>query len=54
MQYMRKFFYIFWFLLFTEQFLRPWVGGIAVGPKGAYSVALSGGYDDDVDIGEGL
>ncbi|TFK77070.1 hypothetical protein BDN72DRAFT_25255 [Pluteus cervinus] len=29
----------------------PWVGGIAVGPHGAYSVALSGGYDDDVDVG---
>ena len=35
-------------------FLSPWVGGIAVGPKGAYSVALSGGYDDDVDFGVGL
>ncbi|KAI0801289.1 hypothetical protein C8Q74DRAFT_1454658 [Fomes fomentarius] len=30
----------------------PWVGGIAVGPEGAYSVALSGGYEDDVDLGE--
>ncbi|KAL0951147.1 hypothetical protein HGRIS_007881 [Hohenbuehelia grisea] len=29
----------------------PWVAGIAPGPKGAYSVALSGGYDDDVDLG---
>ncbi|EIW86679.1 hypothetical protein CONPUDRAFT_115281 [Coniophora puteana RWD-64-598 SS2] len=29
----------------------PWVGGIAVGKDGAYSVALSGGYDDDVDDG---
>ncbi|KIY71607.1 hypothetical protein CYLTODRAFT_441129 [Cylindrobasidium torrendii FP15055 ss-10] len=29
----------------------PWVGGISGGPKGAYSVALSGGYDDDVDLG---
>ncbi|KAK7064203.1 E3 ubiquitin-protein ligase ORTHRUS 5 [Favolaschia claudopus] len=29
----------------------PWVGGIAVGPQGAYSVALSGGYSDDVDFG---
>ncbi|KIJ68417.1 hypothetical protein HYDPIDRAFT_36895 [Hydnomerulius pinastri MD-312] len=29
----------------------PWVGGIAPGPSGAYSVALSGGYDDDVDNG---
>ncbi|KAJ7254078.1 PUA-like domain-containing protein [Mycena haematopus] len=29
----------------------PWVGGIAVGPQGAYSVALSGGYPDDIDWG---
>ncbi|KAH7883619.1 PUA-like domain-containing protein [Phlebopus sp. FC_14] len=29
----------------------PWVGGIAPGKDGAYSVALSGGYDDDVDDG---
>ncbi|KAG8217906.1 PUA-like domain-containing protein [Butyriboletus roseoflavus] len=29
----------------------PWVGGIAPGPNGAYSIALSGGYDDDVDEG---
>ncbi|KAJ7038165.1 PUA-like domain-containing protein [Mycena alexandri] len=29
----------------------PWVAGIAPGPKGAYSVALSGGYADDVDFG---
>ncbi|TFK41127.1 PUA-like domain-containing protein [Crucibulum laeve] len=29
----------------------PWVGGISGGPNGAYSVALSGGYDDDVDLG---
>ena len=32
----------------------PWVAGIAPGPKGAFSVALSGGYEDDVDVGEGL
>jgi hypothetical protein len=30
---------------------RPWVAGISGGPDGAYSVALSGGYDDDVDEG---
>ncbi|PIL31988.1 hypothetical protein GSI_06692 [Ganoderma sinense ZZ0214-1] len=30
----------------------PWVAGIAPGPKGAYSVALSGGYEDDIDEGE--
>ncbi|KAJ7783826.1 PUA-like domain-containing protein [Mycena maculata] len=29
----------------------PWVGGISGGPHGAYSVALSGGYPDDVDWG---
>ena len=33
---------------------RPLVAGITVGPDGAYSVALSGGYEDDVDLGEGL
>ncbi|KAJ3548403.1 hypothetical protein NM688_g5305 [Phlebia brevispora] len=30
----------------------PWVAGIAPGPDGCYSVALSGGYEDDVDAGE--
>ncbi|PCH33612.1 hypothetical protein WOLCODRAFT_61159 [Wolfiporia cocos MD-104 SS10] len=30
----------------------PWVAGIAGGPHGAYSVALSGGYEDDLDYGE--
>ncbi|CAA7266465.1 unnamed protein product [Cyclocybe aegerita] len=29
----------------------PWVGGISGGRQGAYSVALSGGYDGDVDLG---
>ncbi|KAF6765935.1 PUA-like domain-containing protein [Ephemerocybe angulata] len=29
----------------------PWVGGISGGKDGAHSVALSGGYDDDVDLG---
>ncbi|KAJ6604685.1 PUA-like domain-containing protein [Mycena vulgaris] len=29
----------------------PWVAGISGGSKGAYSVALSGGYPDDVDWG---
>ncbi|THV04919.1 hypothetical protein K435DRAFT_961639 [Dendrothele bispora CBS 962.96] len=29
----------------------PWVGGISGGKGGAYSVALSGGYEDDVDLG---
>lgn len=30
---------------------RPTVAGIHQGPDGAYSVALSGGYEDDVDLG---
>ncbi|KAH9977603.1 PUA-like domain-containing protein [Lactifluus volemus] len=30
----------------------PWVAGISGSPQGAYSVALSGGYEDDVDMGE--
>ncbi|KAG8678813.1 hypothetical protein FRC09_019520, partial [Ceratobasidium sp. 395] len=30
----------------------PFVAGISGGADGAYSVALSGGYDDDVDMGE--
>ncbi|KAJ8084039.1 hypothetical protein PM082_002806 [Marasmius tenuissimus] len=29
----------------------PFVAGISGGPKGAHSVALSGGYEDDVDLG---
>ncbi|KAF8324279.1 PUA-like domain-containing protein [Cantharellus anzutake] len=32
----------------------PWVAGISAGKDGAYSVALSGGYDDDVDMGDGF
>ncbi|TEB35009.1 hypothetical protein FA13DRAFT_1707182 [Coprinellus micaceus] len=33
----------------------PWVGGISGSKKdGAHSVALSGGYDDDVDLGYAL
>lgn len=35
-------------------FTSPWVGGISGGRQGAYSVALSGGYDDDVDLGYAL
>lgn len=30
------------------------MGGISGGKDGAYSVALSGGYDDDVDLGYAL
>jgi len=30
----------------------PWVAGISGSDKGAYSVALSGGYEDDVDMGD--
>ncbi|XP_069105426.1 uncharacterized protein [Argopecten irradians] len=33
---------------------RPTVAGIHAGPEGAYSIALSGGYDDNVDLGEGF
>ncbi|KZT02748.1 uncharacterized protein LAESUDRAFT_738628 [Laetiporus sulphureus 93-53] len=33
---------------------RPWVAGISGGSEGAYSIALSGGYEDDVDLGEGF
>lgn len=32
----------------------PWVAGISGGPDGCYSVALSGGYEDDVDLGVAL
>ncbi|KEP45401.1 SAD/SRA domain protein, partial [Rhizoctonia solani 123E] len=32
----------------------PFVAGISGGPEGAYSVALSGGYDDDIDMGDAL
>ncbi|KAF5374730.1 hypothetical protein D9758_000253 [Tetrapyrgos nigripes] len=32
----------------------PWVAGISGGNEGAYSVALSGGYEDDVDLGYGF
>ncbi|KAJ3511296.1 hypothetical protein NLJ89_g4188 [Agrocybe chaxingu] len=35
----------------TDAIHAPWVGGISGGSQGAYSVALSGGYDDDVDLG---
>ncbi|CAL1546074.1 unnamed protein product [Lymnaea stagnalis] len=31
---------------------RPTVAGIHGGVNGAYSIALSGGYEDDVDLGE--
>ncbi|XP_064632952.1 uncharacterized protein LOC135491179 [Lineus longissimus] len=31
---------------------RPTVSGIHGGPDGAYSIALSGGYEDDIDMGE--
>ncbi|KAF8350038.1 PUA-like domain-containing protein [Amanita rubescens] len=32
----------------------PWVAGISGGRQGAYSVALSGGYEDDIDLGYGF
>ncbi|RKO87597.1 PUA-like domain-containing protein [Blyttiomyces helicus] len=33
-------------------FCRPTVAGISGDANGAYSVAVSGGYEDDVDLGE--
>lgn len=35
----------------TDSIHAPFVAGISAGPQGAYSVALSGGYEDDVDLG---
>ncbi|RDB28964.1 E3 ubiquitin-protein ligase ORTHRUS 5 [Hypsizygus marmoreus] len=35
----------------SDSIHAPWVAGISGGSGGAYSVALSGGYDDDVDLG---
>ncbi|KAL9716215.1 hypothetical protein Ac2012v2_000661 [Leucoagaricus gongylophorus] len=32
----------------------PWVGGISGGSQGAHSVVISGGYDDDIDLGYGF
>jgi len=36
----------------TVVVVRPTVAGIHPGPEGAYSIALSGGYEDDIDLGE--
>ena len=38
--------------LSTPVRFRPTVAGIHGGPEGAYSLALSGGYEDDIDLGE--
>jgi E3 ubiquitin-protein ligase UHRF1 len=39
----------------TDAIHAPFVAGISGDAKeGAYSVALSGGYDDDVDLGYAL
>jgi E3 ubiquitin-protein ligase UHRF1 len=39
----------------TDAIHAPFVAGISGSPtEGAYSVALSGGYDDDVDLGYAL
>ena len=35
-------------------YASPWVAGISGSLEGAYSVALSGGYEDDVDMGDCL
>jgi hypothetical protein len=39
---------------YLTYYTSPWVAGISGSPGGAYSVALSGGYEDDVDMGECL
>ena len=40
-------------LAFSDPHARPWVAGIQGDPEsGAFSIALSGGYSDDVDLGE--
>lgn len=31
---------------------RPTVAGIHAGADGAYSIALSGGYEDNIDLGD--
>lgn len=59
MLYMRKFSALDGTLVNVSSFIlpchcRPWVAGISGGPDGCYSVALSGGYEDDVDLGEAL
>ncbi|KAG9222839.1 hypothetical protein PLEOSDRAFT_1101745 [Pleurotus ostreatus PC15] len=35
----------------TDAIHAAWVAGICGGPDGAYSIALSGGYEDDIDLG---
>lgn len=39
---------------FSFCYTRAWVAGICGGPDGAYSIALSGGYEDDIDLGYAL
>ncbi|KAI0031753.1 PUA-like domain-containing protein [Vararia minispora EC-137] len=36
----------------TAAIHAPWVAGISGSKDGAYSIALSGGYEDDVDLGD--
>jgi E3 ubiquitin-protein ligase UHRF1 len=38
----------------TRDKTSPWVAGISGSSHGAYSIALSGGYADDVDLGYAL
>ncbi|KAH9946643.1 hypothetical protein B0H21DRAFT_778993 [Amylocystis lapponica] len=40
-----------WWQTRIVPFSSPFVAGISGGPQGAYSVALSGGYEDDIDLG---
>ena len=42
------------YICFTVYCCRPTVAGIHGGPDGAYSIALSGGYDDNLDLGDGF
>ena len=47
---------LFWVIYSTYelciQIVRPTVAGIHGGDEGCYSIALSGGYEDDLDYGE--
>ncbi|TFY80116.1 hypothetical protein EWM64_g3890 [Hericium alpestre] len=40
-----------WWETSNDAIHAPWVGGISGSSSGAYSIALSGGYEDDVDLG---
>ncbi|THH15984.1 hypothetical protein EW146_g4588 [Bondarzewia mesenterica] len=40
-----------WEACSADSIHAPWVAGISGSSDGAYSIALSGGYEDDVDLG---